>query len=279
MIDVVWQPKMNEHFALKSYICAQKLLRRLLHPKVRLMLYTVYGIMVHDRTSKLHQSIHIPHQAETQETVRQGEEFLWSVYQWLICLPSWITEAEHCSALSLPQRCRQTTKQTNLSYLGVSNLRSRLKPSRQLYGHPGEPSQDYRHRCLLGSPSLGVAGRQRGRWMAWAVARSGSYSGTEAGLSLSRPVMARHCEVWEHAVRQGSAGTFGICSYQQERSALQSLQGEGGEREREWSWSGSREAWRTGKLAWWIKSECFNLTGCRKYIQYPPYEVLSVLKH
>lgn len=40
-------------------------------------------------------------------------------------------------------------------------------------------------------------------------------------------------------VRQDSAGAFGICSYQQERSALQSLQGGGG---RVWSWG--REAWR-----------------------------------
>lgn len=48
---------------------------------------------------------------------------------------------------------------------------------------------------------------------------------------LSRPDTARFCEVKERAVRQGSAGTFGICSYQQERSALQSLQGEGGERD------------------------------------------------
>lgn len=47
-------------------------------------------------------------------------------------------------------------------------------------------------------------------------------------------VAAGFCEVQERAVRQGSAGTFGICSYQQERSALQSLQGEGVEREREW---------------------------------------------
>lgn len=74
----------------------------------------------HDRMIKLQQSTHIHHQAESQQTVRQGEEFLWSVYRWLICLPSWITEAERCSALSLPRRCRQTTKQTDLSYLQLS---------------------------------------------------------------------------------------------------------------------------------------------------------------
>ena len=45
----------------------------------------------------------------------------------------------------------------------------------------------------------------------------------------SWPVTAKLCDVQEQAVRQGSAGTFGICSYQQERSALQRLQGEGGE--------------------------------------------------
>ncbi|KAF3708332.1 putative thiamine transporter SLC35F3 [Channa argus] len=41
----------------------------------------------------------------------------------------------------------------------------------------------------------------------------------------SHPDMGRLCKVLEQAVRQGSAGTFGICSYQQERSALQRLQG------------------------------------------------------
>lgn len=45
--------------------------------------------------------------------------------------------------------------------------------------------------------------------------------------ALSRPASVK-CE--SRQPRQGSAGTFGICSYQQERSALQSLRGEGGER-------------------------------------------------
>lgn len=50
----------------------------------------------------------------------------------------------------------------------------------------------------------------------------------EAISGLSGPLF---CDVGEQAARQSYAGTFGICRYQQERSALQSLQGEGGERE------------------------------------------------
>lgn len=54
---------------------------------------------------------------------------------------------------------------------------------------------------------------------------------------------------FQQAVRQGSAGTFGICSYQQERSALQSLQGEGAEPVRkQGSMSGSRKNWKTGLI-------------------------------
>lgn len=46
-----------------------------------------------------------------------------------------------------------------------------------------------------------------------------------AAEECSQPVMARLCDAGEQAAKQGSAGTFGICSYQQERSALQRLQG------------------------------------------------------
>lgn len=74
----------------------------------------------HDRMSKLYQSVHIHHQTETQQTVRQGEEFLWSVYLWLICLPSWVPEAELCSALPVPLRCRQTDKPPSPQCLQLS---------------------------------------------------------------------------------------------------------------------------------------------------------------
>lgn len=43
---------------------------------------------------------------------------------WLICLPSWIAEAEHCRALLLPRRCCQTDK--TLLPLRLPLLRSQV---------------------------------------------------------------------------------------------------------------------------------------------------------
>lgn len=82
---------------------------------------------------------------------------------------------------------------------------------------------------------IGESGGWCGRWPVQGATEehSGAFSG---------------CHI-QQAVRQGSAGMFGICSYQQERSALQSLQGEGGEPVRkQGSMNGSRKNWKTGQL-------------------------------
>lgn len=129
-------------------------------------------------------------------------------------------------------------KQPNHSYLSVSDwVKVPVKHSRQLYGQTGKSILVwFYHRCLLVSLFLlrEVAGRQRDP-LFWELQRNIA--------QVSQPAMARFCELREQAIRQGSAGTFGICSYQQERSALQSLQGEGGEWEWEWGRLESREAW------------------------------------
>lgn len=202
----------------------------------------------HDRMSNLCQSARIHHQAETQQTVRQGEEFLWSVYLWLICLPSWLTEAEHCSALPVPQRCRQTDKP-----LLPQRLQRSPGPSEALQTVVWTPWQT--------NPSPMPSSLLPSGIFVLALGLEKVADGVGGGLfrelqrdiaGLSRPVISRLCEVWEQAVRQGSAGTFGICSYQQERSALQSLQGEGGEPVwKQGSTDGLWKNWKTGQLLAW----------------------------
>lgn len=72
----------------------------------------------------------------------------------------------------------------------------------------------------------------------------GRWCGVFFCCCFSRPVIFGSSvkSVRGQPVRQDSAGALGICSYQQERSALQSLQGGEEEGRRAWSWG--REAWR-----------------------------------
>ena len=70
---------------------------------------------VHDRMS--HQSIYIRHRAEA---VKQGEELLWTE----VCVGDWSVyplEPLRQSAAVLSHSHRGVAKQTDLSYLGVSN--------------------------------------------------------------------------------------------------------------------------------------------------------------
>lgn len=180
---------------------------------------------------------------------------------------------------------RGVAKQTSLSYPSVEDP---VKHSRLLCGHPGKPTlaRRYCRCCLLGYSFLL-------RDVAVVDCVGGGPLG-ELQKDVRAAFSACHGQVlWSARARQsrqGSAGMFGICSYQQERSALQSLQGEGGEREWEGGWSGSREAWTEmeEKLENWLlsgqinlstQSGCFDPTESRMYIQYPACEVLSVLKH
>lgn len=71
----------------------------------------------------------------------------------------------------------------------------------------------------------------------WMV-RSAAHSASHRAMGISQPAISWF-SAWEQAVRLGSAGRYGICSYQQESSALQSLRGEGG----------NLEAWKNG-LRW-----------------------------
>lgn len=73
--------------------------------------------------SRLYQSLHIHHQTEAQIDSKTRREFLWTVYLRLICLPSWVPEAELCSALPVPQSCHQTDKP--LTSVSPTELRPR----------------------------------------------------------------------------------------------------------------------------------------------------------
>lgn len=147
---------------------------------------------------------------------------------------SWITEAGRCSALSLPQRCHQRDKPPSLTSapqaLGTHSPTVARPPWQSVAMPDAIVAASWEHLC---SWEWEKEGDIESAWMVWAVARSWSYRGEH-----SRAFSACHGQVlWSvrtgsQAGRQASAGTFGICSYQQERSALQSLQGEGGERER-----------------------------------------------
>lgn len=154
----------------------------------------------HDRTSKLHQSIHIHHQAESQESSSEGWTGDWSVYPLESLRQS---AAEH--SCSHGDVAAHTNRQTTLTPVFPTGGPREVVPTvfwwtnTRLTLSPELPA-------MISARTLRVAGRQR----EWPI------QGAAEGQSWT--FLACHGQaLW--SVRKGSqavlcsAGTFGICSY------------------------------------------------------------------
>lgn len=197
--------------------------------------------------SMLSQSVRICHHMESQQTVRQEGEFLWSVWDWSV----YPFDSLRQSTAVHRQSQRGVAKQANLPYLSVSTL---LKHSRRLRGHAGGPKPCLMPLLLLPSSisilALWGGNGNKKRWMAWAVGGGGTHRelrGDVAGFFSACHFQA----VW--SVRAGSQAGFCWHVGDLQLSAGEICTAESaGRREESWSWG--RRAWRdwgkTGQVAW-----------------------------